>query len=323
MLCCTDNANGATKRSERRDAVPRSFWRGDDCVAQRRLGINPIILKAALAELGPFALSGARCAIGCLCIVIYATVTKRAIFRIDGTEAIGALLGLLFVAQFAALFEAVRWTTLSHSIVFLYVAPLLVALGTTFLLKNEHLRPLQWIGLGLAFFGVASEFIGRWGVAHPAGDAMALLAALLWTSSTLLIKGTKLARIEPTKTLLYQIGVASIICPVAMWALGERVPQNLSPSGYVALIWQGAGIVGVTYALWIWLLGRYPAAQLSAFGFVTPLVGVAAAAVVLRRDAERRPRHGGGAGHGRPDSGRVASPARGFSSATTLKAPTN
>jgi len=244
-------------------------------------GFNPIILKAALAELGPFALSGARCAIGCLCIVIYATVTKRAIFHIDGTEAIGALLGLLYVAQFAALFEAVRWTTLSHSIVFLYVAPLLVALGTTFLLKNEHLRPLQWIGLGLAFFGVASEFIGRWGVAHPAGDAMALLAALLWTTSTLLIKGTKLARIEPTKTLLYQIGVASIICPVAMWALGERAPQNLSLSAYAALIWQGAVIVGVTYALWIWLLGRYPAAQLSAFGFVTPLVGVAAAAVVL------------------------------------------
>jgi drug/metabolite transporter (DMT)-like permease len=110
---------------------------------------------------------------------------------------------------------------------------------------------------------------------------MALLAALLWTTSTLLIKGTKLARIEPTKTLLYQIGVASIICPVAMWALGERAPQNLSLSAYAALIWQGAVIVGVTYALWIWLLGRYPAAQLSAFGFVTPLVGVAAAAVVL------------------------------------------
>jgi drug/metabolite transporter (DMT)-like permease len=110
---------------------------------------------------------------------------------------------------------------------------------------------------------------------------LALLAALLWASSTLLIKGTKLARIEPTKTLLYQIGVAAIICPAAMWALGERVPKDISISTYTALIWQGAVIVGVTYALWIWLLGRYPAAQLSAYGFVTPLVGVAGAAVVL------------------------------------------
>jgi drug/metabolite transporter (DMT)-like permease len=244
-------------------------------------GLNPIIVLAALAEVGPFGMSGVRCAIACICIVGYAAATRRAIFHIDGTEAIGALLGLLYVAQFTALFESVRLTTLSHSIVFLYVAPLLVALGTTFLLKDERLRPVQWIGLSVAFLGVASELIGRWGMAHPAGDALALLAALLWASSTLLIKGTKLSRIEPTKTLLYQIGVAAIICPAAMWALGEPVPKDISTSTYASLIWQGAVVVGFTYTLWIWLLGRYPAAQLSAFGFVTPLVGVVAAAVVL------------------------------------------
>jgi len=244
-------------------------------------GFNPIIVKTALTEVGPFGVSGIRCAIGCMGIVVYVVVTRRAIFHIDGTEAIGALLGLLYFAQFTALFQSLRWTTLSHSIVFLYVAPLFVALGTTFLLKDERLRLVQWIGLSLAFLGVASELIGRWGVAHPAGDGLALLAGLLWASSTLLIKGTKLASIEPTKTLLYQIGVAAIICPAAMWVLDERVPKDISISTYAALIWQGAVIVGFTYGLWIWLLGRYPAAQLSAFGFVTPLVGVAGGALVL------------------------------------------
>jgi drug/metabolite transporter (DMT)-like permease len=241
-------------------------------------GFNPIVFKTALAEVGPQSLSGIRCAIGCLCIIVYAWVTKRAIFRVDGTETLGVLLGLIYVAQHFALFESLRWTTLSHAVVFLYVAPLLIAFGTTFLLRNERLRRLQWIGLSLGFLGVVSEFSRRWGVSHPAGDAMALLAAMLWAASTLLIKGTQLARIEPVKTVFYQIATAAIICPFAAWALDEGAPTGLSFSTYAALIWQGAVIVGITYALWVWLLGRYPAAQLSAFGFVTPLTGVAVAA---------------------------------------------
>jgi drug/metabolite transporter (DMT)-like permease len=35
-------------------------------------------------------------------------------------------------------------------------------------------------------------------------------------------------------------------------------------------------VVGVSYVMWFWLLGRYPAAQLSAFTLISPLVGVAA-----------------------------------------------
>ena len=244
-------------------------------------GLNPIVFKTALGEVGPQSLSGIRCAIGCLCIIVYAWVTKRAIFRVDGTEILGILLGLIYVAQHFALFESLRWTTLSHSALFLYVAPLLIAFGTTFLSRNERLRPLQWMGLSLAFLGVVSEFSRRWGVSHPAGDAMALLAAMLWAASTLLIKGTQLARVEPVKTVFYQIATAAIICPFAAWALGEGAPTGLSVSTYAALIWQGAGIVGITYALWIWLLGRYPAAQLSAFGYVTPLTGVAVATLFV------------------------------------------
>ncbi len=38
----------------------------------------------------------------------------------------------------------------------------------------------------------------------------------------------------------------------------------------------GVAVVGVSYVMWFWLLGRHPAAQLSAFTLISPLVGVAA-----------------------------------------------
>ena len=40
-------------------------------------------------------------------------------------------------------------------------------------------------------------------------------------------------------------------------------------------------MVGVSYTLWFWALTRYAAAQLSAFTFVTPLVGVFAGWLVF------------------------------------------
>jgi drug/metabolite transporter (DMT)-like permease len=199
-------------------------------------GVNPIILKTALVEFSPLALSGIRCAIGCLLLLLYAAAMRRSIFCIDGTEAINVLAALLFMGQFMAVFESLRWTTLSHSIVFLYCAPLFVALGATFLLKDERLRPLQGVGVSLAFLRMASEFVGSWGVSHPFGDAMALLAALLRASTTLLIKGSMLARIDPAKVLLPDRADVDRLCRRCLGARRAGT-DDLSASTYLALLW--------------------------------------------------------------------------------------
>ncbi len=48
-----------------------------------------------------------------------------------------------------------------------------------------------------------------------------------------------------------------------------------------SLLWQGVAVVGVSYALWFWVLTRYVVAQLSAFTFISPLVGVFAGWLVF------------------------------------------
>src|SRR5271165_2852034 len=139
-------------------------------------GFNQVVVKLALADVGPIAQTGIRSAIGLVCVVAYALVAKRRIFRIDGT----ALAGALFTAEFIALYESLRWTTASRATVFIYAAPFFVALGAVFLLKNERLRPTQWTGLMLAFLGVALAMLGRTPGGGLVGDALALLAAALW-----------------------------------------------------------------------------------------------------------------------------------------------
>ena len=48
-----------------------------------------------------------------------------------------------------------------------------------------------------------------------------------------------------------------------------------------SLAYQSIWVVGVTYLVWFWLLRVYRAAELSAFTFVTPVLGVLAGWLVL------------------------------------------
>jgi hypothetical protein len=85
-------------------------------------GFNQVVVKGALSEAGPIAQTGIRSAIGCACVIAYAFAARRCVFRIDGTEAAGALARLLFTTEFIVLFESLRWTTAAQTTVFIYAA---------------------------------------------------------------------------------------------------------------------------------------------------------------------------------------------------------
>jgi drug/metabolite transporter (DMT)-like permease len=244
-------------------------------------GFNQVAVKLALPDVGPITQTGIRSGIGALCVIAFAAATKRRIFEIDGTEAAGALAGALFTAEFIALYESLRFTTVARATVFLYAAPFFVAVGAAFLLRDERLRPIQWAGLAFALFGVACGFLGRAKGGSLAGDALALMAAVLWAATTIVIKATPLRRIDPIKVLLYQIGFAALVAPLVAYAFGEAWPTHLTTTSAVALLWQGVVVAGVSYALWFWTLTRYAVAELSAFTFITPLVGVLAGWLVF------------------------------------------
>ena len=244
-------------------------------------GFNQVAVKLALPDVGPIAQTGIRSGIGAFCVLAYAIATRRRILEIDGAEAAGALAGALFTAEFIALYESLRFTTAARATVFLYSAPFLVALGAAFLIKDERLKPIQWVGLAFAFVGVVCGFVGRTKGGSLTGDALALLAAAFWAATTITIKATPLRRIDPTKILLYQVGFAALTAPFAAYAFGEESPTHISTTSLAALIWQGAVVAGVSYALWFWTLVRYSAAELSAFIFITPLVGVLAGWLVF------------------------------------------
>ena len=168
--------------------------------------------------------------------------------------------------------------------VFLYTAPFMIALGAHWFLPGERLRGLQWLGLACAFAGVVSAFAESLSMptrSQLIGDGMLLLAAVLWAATTLVIKGSVLAKVSPAKTLFYQLAGSALVLPFVSLALGEPGVIALTPLVLASLAYQVVAVAFASYLAWFWLVANYPAGRLAAFSFLTPLFGVLAGALLL------------------------------------------
>ncbi|MBO9686765.1 DMT family transporter [Roseateles chitosanitabidus] len=248
-------------------------------------GLNQVAAKAALTEIGPLWQAALRSGVAGLLVWGFAAARGIALFTRDGSLKGGLLAGLLFAAEFACIFLGLQYTTASRMVVFIYLAPFVVALGMPLISPSEKLRPRQAFGLLIAFGAVAFAFgEGLQSSGKPLqwiGDALGVAAALLWGGTTLAIRGTKLSSASAEKTLLYQLAISAVALAAGAAVSGEGFP--------IAWSWRLLGLFGfqavivsfVSYLLWFWLIRHYPATKLSSFTLSTPLFGLLAGALLL------------------------------------------
>ena len=177
---------------------------------------------------------------------------------LDGTLGSGVLLGLLFSLEFIFMGQSLLHTTASHTIVFLYTAPIFTALGLR-MLPEERLGRLQWAGIGVAFLGIAVAFLGfggRSAVELLVGDVLALLAGVSWGLSNVVLRRGRVGGASTAKTVFYQVAAAAILLGVFARASGQTgfTPSTLMIAG---LIFQTLIISMVSYVVWFWLLRHY------------------------------------------------------------------
>jgi drug/metabolite transporter (DMT)-like permease len=206
------------------------------------------------------------------------------LFGRDGTLPAGLVAGTLFAAEFCFIYGGLAHTTASRMVVFVYLAPVLTALGLALVVPGERLAPLQWSGVLLAFAGLVAAFADSFGAGGRGtllGDAFGVIAAALWAATTVLIRGSRLAGVSAEKTLFYQLTVSAALLPLAAWAVGEPGVVRLDALAVGSLLFQGVVIAFASYLAWFWLLTRYYAGRLAVFSFLAPLFGVAFGVLLL------------------------------------------
>jgi drug/metabolite transporter (DMT)-like permease len=249
-------------------------------------GLNQVAAKVALAEVPPLLQAGARSGVAALLVAAWARCCGIRLWDHDGTLAGGLAAGTLFALEFACIFVGLQFTTASRMVVFIYLAPFIVAIGIQALVKSERLRPSQWLGLLGAFAGVAWAFAEGFQQPHQGprqwiGDGLGVLAAVLWAGTTLTIRGTKLTLASAEKTLLYQVAVSAALLLAGGLLRGERWPARLSATGWWSLGFQAVIVTFASYLVWFWLVRHYAATRLSAFTLLTPVFGLLAGVLLL------------------------------------------
>jgi drug/metabolite transporter (DMT)-like permease len=201
----------------------------------------------------------------------------------DDTLAAGVVAGLLFAGEFALIYAGLAYTTAARMVVFIYLSPVLTALGLAWFVPGEQLRPAQWAGIALAFVGIVVAFGEGLSVDRSTllGDTFGIAAAIGWAATTVLIRATKLARIAATRVLFYQLAVSAALLPIVSVAMREPGIVALTPVTVASLAFQSVVVAFASYLTWFWLMTRYLAGRLAAFSFLAPLFGVAFGHLVL------------------------------------------
>jgi drug/metabolite transporter (DMT)-like permease len=250
-------------------------------------GLAQVAAKVALADIPPLTQAALRSAGAALLVLAWSRWRGIALFERDGTLPGGLLAGTLFAAEFGCIFVGLQFTTASRMVVFIYLAPFFVAALMPLVARGERMTALQWVGLTVAFSGVAWAFAEAFAPTATAppkqwiGDALGVAAALFWAMTTLCIRATRLGPAVAEKTLLYQLAVSAAALALAALVAGEPWPQRWSATAVRSLAFQTVIVTFASYLTWFWLVRHYVATRLSAFTLLTPVFGLLAGVWLL------------------------------------------
>ncbi|MFZ1342009.1 DMT family transporter [Thiothrix eikelboomii] len=252
-------------------------------------GVQQSHLKAVVDEISPMLLIALRSGISAVLVALLMRYRQERMHLAQNWKP-GLLVGLLFAMEFVFVAEGLRYTAAAHMIVLVYTAPIFVALGMHWLFPAERLSAVQWLGVLLAFVGIAVTFLGH-GQATTAssqmlwGDFLGVLSGLAWGLTTLVVRGSSLANAPATETLQYQLVATFVLLLIIALVTGQAEFRS-TPVVWASLAFQGVLVSFASFLIWFALLRRYMAAQLGIFSFLTPLFGVLFGVLLLNESLE-------------------------------------
>ncbi|MBC7619577.1 MAG: DMT family transporter [Candidatus Saccharibacteria bacterium] len=254
-------------------------------------GLQQVVLKATAADIAPILQIALRSGGAAVLVGLVMLVRGERMNLGDGTLKPGLLVGGLFGLEFLLVAEGLRHTSASHMAVFLYTAPIFAALGLHWRLPAERLGAVQWLGIALAFGGIAMAFLGRSQAGSAMsgdvlwGDFLGLLAGMAWAATTVVVRCSTLSKAPATQTLLYQLVGAFVLLMVGAVATGQT-SFNPTPTVWASLAFHTLVGSFASFLVWFWLLRQYLASPLGVFSFLTPLFGIVFGAWLLQEPIE-------------------------------------
>jgi drug/metabolite transporter (DMT)-like permease len=238
------------------------------------LAFNQVVIKITNMGFGPVFGAGLRSVLALGILGLWVVFSGRRFGALRATRGSGLLLGTLFGVEFILLFQSLDLTSVSRASILFYSMPVWLAMVAHFALPNETLSRQRVAGLMLSMIGVVLALADPQsrGGGDLLGDLLALLAAWCWGCIALTLRLTSVSGLPPEGQLFWKLSVSAVLmCALApLFGPLLRAPEvvHWSALGF------GALVVGLGFLFWLRLMAIYPASDLAAFSFLSPVLAV-------------------------------------------------
>jgi drug/metabolite transporter (DMT)-like permease len=242
------------------------------------LGLNQALVKLVNAGMSPLFQSGARSACAFVVVLVWAMCVRAKLDFRNGSVPWGVFAGTLFALEFAMLFIALDYTTVSRVCLFFYSMPLFTAVGAHFLFAEERLHAGKLLGLAVAFAGLSIGLADESSAPSSQawiGDALSVAGAIFWAAIALGMRASVLRECSSEQVMLYQLGVSAILLLAAAPLFGETI-RTLTPTILAIFAFQVIAVASIGYLLWARILAIYPVGNMASFSLLAPVFGVLA-----------------------------------------------
>ncbi|KRP87845.1 multidrug DMT transporter permease [Bradyrhizobium pachyrhizi] len=253
-------------------------------VASIGWGLNFPIMKFLLTEWPPLSARGLCGVVGAVALGLVALVRGQTLRVPDGMWLRLALVSTLSIGGWvASMGLALIWLRASEAAVLGISIPVWVAL-VAWPVLGERVSLPRALALAVALAGIA-VLIGGGGIDASLGKLPGILFALAGAVcvglGTVLTKSFKLA-MPPLSLAAWQLAIGCV--PIAIIGIMIEQPQlaTLSQFGWASMIYMTLIQFCLCYVCWFAALERLPAATASIGTLLVPVVGVLAAAAMLR-----------------------------------------
>ena len=251
-------------------------------------GTFPATSKLALADIPPTLLTAIRCAIAAGLLSALALRAGFEAARELSADAVKAffILGTAgFVVSTHISYWGIYTTSAANAAILQATAPVMVALGARAYL-GERLRAKQRVGVGISMLGVLLVVTeGRLAELAPSelrlGDFLTLLALVGWTVYTVYGKRVLSAHSPALTTTAAYVCGTLILVPLAIVTAPLTPRPRLGSAIAWAVLLYHAIAGAVAHLWWYAAVERVGPSRAAIFMNVTPVVGIATAALLV------------------------------------------
>jgi O-acetylserine/cysteine efflux transporter len=239
-------------------------------------GTNFVIVHFALAHLPPLLLATFRFLLSFLPAALF---LERPAVPWRNLAAYGILLG---PGQFGLLFIAMNGHITPGLASLVIQTQVFFTIGLAAILSGERVRLYQAAALLITLAGIGVILRHTDGSTSALGLALTLVAAACWAGSNMVVRAT------PGVDMLAYVVWASLFSAVPLFLLslifeGPAAMRDgivhADAATWAAVLWQTIGNTLFGFAMWSWLLARYPVATIAPTALLVPVFGMGAAAL--------------------------------------------